>query len=314
MKLPRHVVLVSILFAVDFLASTLYLMFTFGNKQATQRLEPHVSSRRRHNRSASAYDADLVDKSIAIFRSNFTTVISMYFNLSKSKHTNDEYRSWVRNMLLSVRAPLVMFVDRKTVEFCRKWRDSTYIYRTVYLIYEDVWEMLGQLEATRNRSYTHAYKQEQLDKDPESSIHSPELYALWNLKAFMVAKAAKLNPYWSSFFLYTDAGAWREAIMPGWPDDTFARQLASKLRDRMLFGQIGQVEEATQALPPASSAIFIQGTFFAGSLAAVERHQRLFYNLHDKLLDDGQFIGRYISLICDLTILIVYLLFLTYNM
>ncbi len=68
--------------------------------------------------------------------------------------------------------------------------------------------------------------------------HTPELYAVWNLKFFLVQKVADANPYNSQFFFFTDAGAWREKVFAKWPDYNFVKQVSLTIGDLPLFGQI----------------------------------------------------------------------------
>ena len=45
--------------------------------------------------------------------------------------------------------------------------------------------------------------------DPETSYHSPPLYAIWGSKSWMLQQAALENPFASERFFWVDAGAWR---------------------------------------------------------------------------------------------------------
>lgn len=49
----------------------------------------------------------------------------------------------------------------------------------------------------------------QHDLDPERGIHSPELYAIWTAKSWMLHEAAKVNAFKSERFFWVDIGAWR---------------------------------------------------------------------------------------------------------
>lgn len=103
---------------------------------------------------------------------------------------------------------------------------------------KSIWSLMRDLEVERNKKYIDAYKLKQQALDPERSIHSPELYAIWNLKHFLVDKVTRLNPYNSNFFIYTDSGAWREHVFANWPDQKLVRNLKRKLGNRILYGQI----------------------------------------------------------------------------
>ena len=217
---------------------------------------------------------------------HFTTVVSMYFNLNASKHSLSEYNAWIVNMLKSVHAPLVMYTDNKSIAFLQANRNSSR-YTTTYFIYDDIWGVMRELELRRNMSYLVPYQKEQHDKDAERRIHNPSLYACWNLKTYILAKASEMNEYNSEFFMYTDAGAWREKAFTDWPHEEFVRNVSQRLNDRMLVGQIMMKQDRFSI-----GQDNIEGGFLAGSNKAVAMFQRAFYDLHDQWLLAGLFIGK----------------------
>ena len=222
---------------------------------------------------------------------NFTTVITCYFQF-KSKHSIDDYNKWMANILQSVSSPLVVFTDIKSKEYILKMRPETK-FHTFFYIYEDVWEVMRELEVERNRTYNKKYKQEQFYIDPENNIHNPNLYAVWNIKAFITYEVLKQNPFNSKFFIYTDIGAFRDEIIPDWPDNSFVELLSCKLHNRILFGQIQDfVYNSSDSSDSFITKDLIEGTFFAGSKTAIENFKINFYKLHDELLDKQIFVGK----------------------
>lgn len=97
---------------------------------------------------------------------------------------------------------------------------------------------MGELEKLRKREYTKYYKVKLYEMDKEKRMHSPELYAVWNLKTYIATLVSRFNPFRSQFFIYTDTGAWREREFTNWPDDEFVRKVADLLDNRVLYGQI----------------------------------------------------------------------------
>jgi hypothetical protein len=225
---------------------------------------------------------------IAINAENtYTTVISMYFCFT-SKHSSREYKRWMINILKSVNSPMIIFTDEKSKNFILNIR-LRMIFKTKIIIYDNIWEIMKELETSRNMSYSNNYLFNQNNLDPEKSLHNSHLYALWNLKSYICNKIAKDNPFNSSFFIYTDIGAWRESIIPYWPNNNFIQLLTSELKDRILFGQINEVEEK---IINFENSDIIEGTFFAGSKLALENFFVNYYKIHDKRLKDGKFIGK----------------------
>jgi hypothetical protein len=215
-----------------------------------------------------------------------TTVVSIYFQFNFGKHSKEEYKIWNKNALLSITSPLVLFTDQKSKDEFIQIRSEN----ITYMVYKDVWELMNELEILRNKSYIQEYKNNQLEKDPEKDVHNPDLYAIWNLKAFIMNKTAQLNPFGSSFFIYSDLGAWRNGIIENWPDNKFVCYLNELLKNRMLFGQINYVNDPKGFDINRDS---IEGGFYAGSKKAIENYAKLFYKIHDdRLFNKKLFIGK----------------------
>lgn len=221
-------------------------------------------------------------------KSSFVTIVTSFFRFEKAKHSQDNYTIWSRTMLNSLNSPLVAFVDHKSapmfIQTCQKRNLSVTIYIT-----SSIWNIMRDLEIERNRSYIDNYVNMQARLDPERFRHSPELYAVWNLKLFLVNKTAHVNPYKSEFFMYTDSGAWRGRRFRHWPNEEFVSEFARKLNDRILLVQVGNLSISGENL---KSADLIQGGFFAGSARAIHSMCDDFYRLHDIWMNFGLFIGK----------------------
>ena len=98
---------------------------------------------------------------------------------------------------------------------------------------------MSEFERVRKKDYVKVYREHQWELDGEKAIHSPELYAVWNLKTYLLTKIAQRNPFKSEFFIYTDSGAWRDKQFSNWPDENIVQTVANKLGDRILYGQVG---------------------------------------------------------------------------
>ncbi len=156
-----------------------------------------------------------------------------------------------------------------------------------FYIVQDIWKVMQQLEIQRSQSYIENYLNKQNKLDPESDIHTPDLYAVWNLKSYITHKIAKENPFNSSFFVYTDTGAFREWNHLNWPDTEFiTNNLSSYLNNRVLFGQAEHVERFEE------TGCYIQGTFFAGNQKAVSDFYNNHFAIHDFRIKQGLFIGK----------------------
>jgi hypothetical protein len=217
---------------------------------------------------------------------NSTTVVSIYIELTKSKHSVNDYDNWIRKFAHSVTSPLAIIVNNSSYAKLKHLRRNSL---TKFYMVEDVWSVMKQLELERNNSYIENYKSVQNEIDGERAIHNANLYAIWNLKSFVVNLIARENPFNSSFFIYADAGSFRdEPKMPVWPDTEFINdELMPYLNDRILLGQIngfsGKLNENTD---------LIEGTWFCGSTKAVRDFYANFYSIHDGKFFRGMFVGK----------------------
>ena len=225
------------------------------------------------------------------------TIVTMLIKIPKSKHSNEDYKKWSSIMIDSLGVPFVAYVDEYWSEsFIKRCRERN-LNGIVYII-SNIWQLLSDLEIERNRNYIENYITEQVKKDQEKRIHSPELYAVWNIKAFIVNKTTNSNPYRSNFFIYTDCGAWRNKVFSNWPDVKLIANLIPMLYDRILFGQVMD--------PPDLKRVSIykdlmEATFFAGSIRAIRDYTQEFYRIHDEWLDKGLFIGKDQNMLNSLT-------------
>ncbi len=221
--------------------------------------------------------------------SSKVTVISVYFRLDKSKHSDDSYKKWLKNFFLSVSSPLVIFTDKNSIGDLLELRNLLQLPTTLYVT-NSIWNVMNENAKKRNRNYTFNYQNKQYLLDREKHIHNPNLYALWNLKSFIVDKIAQDNLYKSSAFIYTDSGAWRNHILENWPDQNVVMNLTSFLNDKILLGQLSH--ESNALSKSDFDFDLIQGTFFMGSQKALHHFKQGFWRIHDDRFDKGLFVGK----------------------
>jgi len=216
-----------------------------------------------------------------------TTVISAYFKINKSKHSDSDYQKWIQNFLSSVKSPLVLFTDNSSIS--KQLLDLRKHLPTRLYIYSSHWDILKEIEQKRNKNYTLNYKHVQNKLDKESAIHSPDLYVLWNMKSYLTNKIAQENPFDSKFFIYTDSGAWRHEKLLDWPNESFIiKNLSNLIKENILLAQISD-EDKSIHMPLVDC---IEGTFFMGSKIATANFERYFWEIHDQRFDQGLFIGK----------------------
>ncbi len=80
---------------------------------------------------------------------------------------------------------------------------------THFVFFDTIWDLPWMKETTSSQNLAKLYN-EIHTKDPEKIHHSPELYAVWNSKPWMLKTALELNPFNSSFFYWMDIGSIRK--------------------------------------------------------------------------------------------------------
>ncbi|CAF1203634.1 unnamed protein product [Didymodactylos carnosus] len=139
--------------------------------------------------------------------------------------------------------------------------------------------------------------------DPERSYHTVDLYAIWCAKSFMLNHSAQLNPFQTKYFLWIDAGAFRDSRyrFTRWPDpqrvqDIFENEdklllgLVNPMRRRYCTSNNSSVKYDLEMGPIKQD--LIEGTFFGGNKNIIQWWTTLFYETLDAFARKGHFIGK----------------------
>ena len=114
------------------------------------------------------------------------TCVSGFWKVTNKHGT--KYAEWFHNSL-KINCPYVFFADKETIEIIKKYRQNL---PTFYV------------ECSIKDFVTYKYK----DRIKTDSVHCPcvELNLIWNEKIFLIKKALELNPFFTDFFCWVDAG------------------------------------------------------------------------------------------------------------
>lgn len=213
-----------------------------------------------------------------------TTIVTSLFKLNESKyslesdHEDDVIRCQrLEAMLKSLAVPFVAFVDAHTAEWFQKVFSSQKNIQPhligILFVSANIWNVADELESVRNRSYSNEYS-------------SSELYAMRNLRPFMLRRVSKVNPFRSEIFMYVESDSWRSGkVFDRWPNVEFTRVIAMQIKSRILFAQIHPQTNETRLF----NQPIIQDGFFVGTTMSIRRFYVEFYNLHDLLIRQARF-------------------------
>lgn len=216
--------------------------------------------------------------------SSCCTVVTAYFRIP-SKHSDDEYDKWMQNFLSMVDA-MVIFTSSDLVHLITTHR-SAKMRRTqiieINLAAFGVTNMFGP-----------SFWQEQIDMDPEKSIHqSYELFWIWLNKPFFVAEAIQLNPFNSDIFAWSDIGCYRDN---SFNDKRWLQHLEWVSKQRILAMAWREPKETSvtrfiKAEHEPSGDWFMGGSQLVGYRETWRKFHRLFEEIIREYAQLGLFIG-----------------------
>jgi len=294
------------LLAIGSVAILLFLIYFFPNAP-----EPAADLDGAYSESKSLISSPLD------FSSSSILLVSAFFPLPTSKHTDSEYASWLTLFLGQVTTPMVVYTTSSFAPTIKAVRGS------LPIIIDTRFQT--PFEIPPLRGLEDIYQMQHTTLDPESRRHSPSLYATWNAKAWFLEDAAtRHSGNHSRWFFWSDAGALREKhVFADWPDPYRTEELFSRASRSMntsppplIFIPIFDAPESStktdgwtmangplnlymmsegglyQILPKVPLTHYCIGSFFGGNLASIGWWSSTFYRLHDYYLSRNMFVGK----------------------
>ncbi|CAF1046608.1 unnamed protein product [Adineta steineri] len=219
-----------------------------------------------------------------------TTVVIVYFPLSKSKHSKAEYQSWIENILGFCQSPIIIYTSIEYQPILQQLRQNSSL-RTHFIV-----EYNSPFQIPPIKKLVPIFEQ-QYPSDPERAYHSIELYTVWCAKPFILNRSVELNPFGTKYFLYIDAGAFRSANyrFQSWP---YGPSIHSILANNRLL--LGMISPLPRQFCPLSYAIdkglirhdLIQGGLMGGTNDAILWWTSVFYETINIYISKNFFIGK----------------------
>lgn len=215
------------------------------------------------------------------------TVVTAFYPLGKSKHGVARYHEWLR-LFCAIPCQLVVFTDAASAPLIRSARGErpTVVHERPF----DSWSMTtpARMEMWRR----------QMARDPERSIHSPELYAVWAIKQEAVMEVVATNPYQSRWFIWCDIGIQRQPAVQPWYDTFPSAETCEAIvpPGRMTFLEVSPIPDpivtvwkTTGKYTGPVPSISLGGGCIAGDAAAWQEFSRVYI----RVLEDWNAAGRF---------------------
>ncbi|KAK7472360.1 hypothetical protein VKT23_000477 [Stygiomarasmius scandens] len=222
-------------------------------------------------------------------------LVSALFPLAKSKHSMEDYATWMSRFLGTVKTDLYFFTTPEMEPLIARLRgDLPITINTTFLTPYDIPPLTGLKQ----------HYEEMHEMDRERSYHSPELYAVWNGKAYYLEEGMKNSGKTYEYVFWTDAGGFRDDhVYEYWPDYQRLEDLWNE-GNRMTGVQKHDLffiptfkapdpdkKDWREEMGPVDID-FSEGSFFGGQPEAVRWWRRTFYAYHDHYLNMGLFVGK----------------------
>jgi hypothetical protein len=222
-------------------------------------------------------------RTVEIETNCYATIVTAYYKI-KSKHSSEEYFTWMRN-LLSLQDCIVVYTTEDLVPQIRLMRPEGFpleivtrplqTFKVAQMLDSDGWA-------------------EQEKKDPELSVgHSRELYWIWNEKTSLLHEVTQVNPFKSEYFAWLDIGAIRhssynrERLMNNFP---FQKGI-------VLLEIFPFTDEELELKNGTCRADFskvnrIGGGMIGGEVEEIQKWFTKYYNTMERYLKEGRFLGK----------------------
>lgn len=234
------------------------------------------------------------------------TIVSCYYKLRESKHTQEEYINWIDNFL----TPLLLVAEKNInvsiVLFTS--RNDKYVFKNHE---NSVRFKIVELEFTEFFVHKYANKwNEQYLVDPERNIHNPYLYMLWNEKFYFVNRVIKAKYFNADMYAWMDIGMVRDSRLQSFIVQRFDPNVAHIATDKIHFFTVGNMEPFMKMDMLGISLVnkkphlrySVSGNFFYGHKDTLSSVIPKFYDLLNLYIENRIFAGKdqnvYANLIC----------------
>ena len=227
------------------------------------------------------------------YKQDDVTLVSAYYKI-KSKHTPEEYFTWLNNFVLLNRS-LVFFSNKEFMPTIKELRPKEYHSKTVFI----------ELEMEDFYSYKNFYQdfERSFKIDPENSYHTIPLYLIWAEKCTFVKKAISENYFNSKCFYWIDVGYFREdkSVMPKYASINWPKSDKCLADERIVMGQVKEYSEKEKqrianfdlnAIHSLMRNGNVAGCFFGGQIKNTLKFINYYYDTIRLFIKNKLFIGK----------------------
>jgi hypothetical protein len=208
-----------------------------------------------------------------------TTLVSCYYKLGKSKHTHEEYDTWIRNLLVNINTNIVIFTSQTEKSYL-----ETILERNKNIQYTIIVKELSDLEI--NKLYPYIWEDQEMMDPNKRCGRARGCYQLWNSKFHFLKEVIEKNPYNSEYFVWNDIGNIRDKnIIPFLKSYPNKEKISKDKLDIILLNGFTKVQDFF------CDEVHFSGSMFGGHKNTVLMICDLYYKFVQYYIVNNRFIG-----------------------
>lgn len=222
------------------------------------------------------------------------SIVTAYYRLhdakGRFKHSTEEYNEWLKASVGSFNVTIFLFTSPDLEGFFTELRSPNLLPLHIITTFPTVWD---NPFASRVRD---DYENAQQAMDPEKSFQTPEMYALWNSKSWLLNYTAHNFNHRSSVLFWVDAGAVRiGSHYHNWPYVPRVAEIFKGSEDKIIIEAVFRFPSRLKSWNVSDGPVTVDilaGGFFGGSPASISKWTSTYQLFHDRYLADGFFVGK----------------------
>jgi hypothetical protein len=224
------------------------------------------------------------------------TIVTCYYQLEKSKHSPEKYDGWIKNLLLNVNNPIIIFVGSAEEAYLRAIIEQNInmninkINKPQYVL---IVKNLNEFPLVKDYGTDFWLQQEKMDPQPTCG-RGGDCYKIWNSKFYFLKEAIELNPFNTDKFVWNDIGNIRGDSAAINMLKTYPNYSAISV-DKLDIVLLNPFTDPTQLF--FCNEVHFSGSMFGGGREILLELCHLFYLYFSIYARQNQFIG------CDQQIL-----------
>lgn len=207
------------------------------------------------------------------------TIVTCYYKLDTSKHSQTDYDMWIKNLLLNLSANIVVFTRQADKGYLKE-----ILTRNTKLHYTIIVKELEELELYRQ--YPSIWgEQEQMDPNKRCG-RGKGCYLLWNSKFQFMKEVIEMNVYKSEYFIWNDIGNVRDnRILPLLESYPNVERMSRDKLDIVLLNGFTRFQEFY------CNEVHFSGSMFGGHKDTILKVSALYYKCFENYVKNNKFIG-----------------------